>query len=228
MKQQATSLKNGKSILINKGETYECKCCYRTKFEEFVLSVLKQICIKENKPIFTCYDINQYSKYGYNFLYVKDLIVHGNARFDAYMPEGFSTFNRPVLVEIKYNISNRIFDDLMPSDDEHISLYIIGSSKNSKVLNDRVKGKNVIIWGEEIISQWKKEYAVDYYGLFSQKEPEENFIEFETKNQTNKKMLLQIVEDRKLSLVLGAGASIDFGSASWEKLINDFYDENQI
>ena len=32
------------------------------KFEEFVLSVLKQICIKENKPIFTCYDINQYSK----------------------------------------------------------------------------------------------------------------------------------------------------------------------
>lgn len=195
------------------------------KFEEFVLSVLKQICIKENKPIFTCYDINQYSKEDYNFSYVRNLIVHGHARFDAYMPKGFSTFNRPVLVEIKYNISNRIFDDLMASDDEHISLYIIGSSKNSKVLNDRVKGKNVIIWGEEIISQWKKEYAVDYYGLFSQKEPEENFIEFETKNQTNKKMLLQIVEERKLSLVLGAGASIDFGSASWEKLINDFYDE---
>ena len=31
LKQLATSLKNGKSILINKGETYECKCCYRTK-----------------------------------------------------------------------------------------------------------------------------------------------------------------------------------------------------
>ncbi len=132
------------------------------KFEEFVLSVLKQICIKENKPIFTCYDINQYSKDDYNFSYVKDLIVHGNARFDAYMPEGFSTFNRPVLVEIKYSISNRIFDDLMPSNDEHFSLYIVGRAKDSKLLSNRVKGKNVIVWGDEIISQWKKEYAVDY------------------------------------------------------------------
>lgn len=197
------------------------------KFEEFVLSVLKQICIKENKPIFTCYDINQYSKEDYNFSYVRNLIVHGNARFDAYMPEGFSTFNRPVLVEIKYNISNRIFDDLMPSNDEHFSLYIVGSAKDSKLLSNRVKGKNVIVWGDEIISQWKKEYAVDYYGLFSENEPEENFIEFEKKNESNKNLLLQTVMEKNLSLALGAGVSMDFGALKWTKLIESFYNEIQ-
>ena len=197
------------------------------KFEEFVLSVLKQICIKENKPIFTCYDINQYSKNDYNLSYVRNLFVHGNARFDAYMPEGFSMFNRPVLVEIKYNISNRIFDDLMPSYDEHFSLYIVGSTKDSKLLSNRVKGKNVIVWGDEIISQWKKEYAVDYYGLFSENEPEENFIEFEKKNVSNKNLLLQAVMKKNISLALGAGVSMDFGALKWTKLIDSFYNEIQ-
>lgn len=197
------------------------------KFEEFVLSVLKQICIKENKPIFTCYDVNQCSKDDYNFSYVRNMIVHGHARFDAYMPKGFSTFDCPVIVEIKYNISSRMFDDLMPSNDDHISLYIVGSPKNPKELNNRIKGKNVIIWGEEIISKWKKEYAVDYYGLFSENEPEESFIEFKKKNEANKNLLLHTVQEKNLSLALGAGVSMDFGALKWTDLIESFYTEIQ-
>lgn len=199
------------------------------KFEEFVLSVLKQICIIERKPIFTCYDISDYNKNekrnDYNFNYIRNLIVHNNAKFDAFMPRGFLSFEKPVIVEIKYNIHNMSFVDLFPCDKNHISLYIVGGEKSSESLSSRIKDENVFVWGEEKIHEWEKKFSVDYYGLFSHDTPDENLIEFTQKNETNKLLLRQTVKERKLSLALGAGVSIDFGALKWADLIATFYDE---
>ena len=199
------------------------------KFEEFILSVLKQICIKEGKPIFTYYDLGHYNKNETKndnyYSYVRNLIVHNNAKFDAYMPNGFLSFDKPVFVEIKYNIHNMSFNDLYSFDKEHISLYIVGGVKSSKLLSDRIKGKNIYVWGEEKIREWEKEFSVDYYGLFSRDTPDEDLIEFAQKNEANRLLLHQTVKERKLSLALGAGVSIDFGALKWTSLIEAFYDE---
>lgn len=196
-------------------------------FEDFVLSVLKQICLKENKPFYTYYDISQHFINHTKLQFLRNDLIHGKARFDAYMPEGFSVFNQPVFVEIKYNISNCNFDNLINLNDEHLSLYIVGGTKDSNSLSNRIKEKNVIVWGNEVIQQWEKEYSIDYYGLFSNNEPKDIYIEFEKKNESNINLLLQTVMEKNLSLALGAGVSIDFGASKWTKLIESFYNEIQ-
>ena len=199
------------------------------KFEEFIISVLKQICIKENKPIIVEADLNNLYKNNVlkDYPIIFNKVLKREVRFDVFLPNGFLHFDKPVFVEIKYGNYKKNFDDLCPDFGEHISLYIVKSNNNFNKNIRQVNNNEIIVWDEEYIGGWEKEYAVDYYGLYSSNIPEDNLIEFFNKNETNKKLLRKQIQENNLSLSLGAGVSIDFGSFKWDLLIKQFYNEIQ-
>ena len=200
-------------------------------FEEFVLSVLKQICLRNKKPISTYYDDNQFDKGKNVFVEERPDRMWPTAnyyRFDAILPNGIQDFNVPVFVDIKYNIQNMIFTDPLPSNEEHIMLYIVGGEKDREQLSDRIRGKNVHIWGKETINKWKTEFPLDFYVLYAQTLPELDEVDFDQRNDINMSFLRHYVCEHNISLALGAGVSLDFGALSWTKLIDDFYEEIRI
>lgn len=184
-------------------------------FEKFVLSVLRQKCMKQNKPFYSVSDSFQ-KKYKYP----NDFPIQN---FDGYAPEGFDEFECPVIVEIKSNPRNMLFRNLS-SEKNIVTLYIVQREISG---NERIIGNNVYIWGYKIIEKWKKEFPIDDYTYFS-KAPETitaNENDFEEKSKSNFELLLHKIEQTHISIALGAGVSCEYGSKNWNELIQDFYNE---
>lgn len=195
------------------------------KFEDFVLSVLKQICVTQKKRIYTSYDIDDYFNIKHNIFDNKVISKYDLKKFDAFMPDGFLNFTLPVIVEIKHNISKSFFSKKSLNTTDCIILFIVNNLNVSKLLKDSLKTKNVEIWDYNDIRRWKNKFPIDYYGLFSNEEIDKSQIDFYNKNETNIERLKNLVLEKKLSLSLGAGVSIDFGAMSWSDLISSFYNE---
>lgn len=208
---------------INKGQ----------QFASFVLSVIKQKCVSQKKPFFTestylanekrYFDEKRYPDNKHQRFYSPSAF-----RFDGYAPKGFDHFDRPVIVEVKYNLRNYIFRPLDESR-EVVSLYIISTSE--KEAYKKIRDENIYVWGAETIAAWEKQFPIDYYSFYPENldklEQVDELLDFTLKNETNKESLLQKVMEGDISIALGAGVSIEYGAKKWDDLINDFYDEIQ-
>lgn len=103
--------------------------------------------------------------------------------------------------------------------------------------NDIRNGENtellVSFLGDETIERWIKEFPVDYIrsqgntirlgvngeiDKFKKKDFTEN-----SENEINR--LKKDIKNRNLSLILGAGVSVDYGALSWSKLVNAYEEE---
>ncbi len=197
-------------------------------FEEFVLSVIKQKCVSQKKPFF-CELADRVDEKKYLNNNFERNLFSSALRFDGYAPYGFDHFDRPVIIEIKYKPRNFIFRPLDETSNEAITLYVISTSEEDA--RKRVRGDNVFIWGLETIATWESAYPIDFYAfyprIFDTDEQANELLDFKIKNENNKELLMQEVEERKISISLGAGVSIEYGAKKWDDLINDFYDEIQ-
>ena len=194
-------------------------------FEEFVLSVIKQKCVGQNKQFF-CEISDIVDEKDNNF---ERNLFSSTFRFDGYAPYGFDHFKRPVIIEIKYKPRNFIFKALDETINGAITLYVISTSEEDA--RKRVRGNNVFIWGFETISTWQSEYPIDFYAFYTRNFDTDGqaneLIDFKIKNESNKELLMQEVKKQRISVSLGAGVSIEYGAKKWDDLINDFYDEIQ-
>lgn len=202
------------------------------RFEEFVLSVIRQKCVNQSKRFFAgVFDLVESSSAFYN----KDPRNISNeergsfaTRYDGFAPDGFDEFDIPVIIEVKYNPRNMIYKPLIENA-KCISLYII--STNGESARKKIKGERVIVWGWETIRQWEYQYPIDFYAYYLQT-PEElmqiaDLLDFKQKNVSNKGLLRSRIRERNISLSLGAGVSMEHGAKNWDALIEDFYREIQ-
>ncbi len=202
------------------------------RFEEFVLSVIRQKCVNQSRRFFAgAFDFADSRPMFYN----KDLrnipleeggINASKFPYDGFAPDGFDDFYMPVIIEVKYNPRNITYKPLIENA-KCISLYIISTEEKSA--RGKIRGERVVVWGWETIAKWEKQYPTDFYA-YTQRTPEEleqegNLPDLERKNQINKKLLNCKIEEGNISLSLGAGVSIEHGAKSWDKLIKDFYKE---
>ena len=191
-------------------------------FEELVLSVLRQMSISSGKRLL----LSQREKQKY-------LEEHGLATSypsksllscDAIAPDGLEDISDPLVIEIKYNVGNTSFPQLTNTNFFR-TLYIIHSSLTEEKIGR--KDPRVIIWDKNKISEWKHHYPIDYYTFFSDELENDTQIDFESKIRINQKLLRNDILERRISIALGAGASLDFGSLNWNALIKSFYLEIQ-
>ena len=193
-------------------------------FEEFVLSVLKQMCIQEEKRLLISpQEIKQY--FTDPEMVVYDADEKREILCDAIAPDGISNIAGPVFIEIKYNSGNTGFKPIMNNIGNSMSLYIIHGRVNQD--KERRIENSVFVWDRNVIAGWKHKYPIDYYCFFSEELRDSPKLDFESKVAINKKLLRKEIQDHHISLALGAGASLDFGSLSWDKLIQSFYVEIQ-
>lgn len=206
---------------VNNGSTIDNE----RLFESFVLSVIKQKCKKQGKPFYTEYDASKLQK---NLTWLGDKGMRNSFRFDGYAPEGFDDFQQPVIVEVKFNPRNMSYIPLC-YDFEIITLYVISSNASQKVEN--TKYKNVIVWDRRKIQTWEEDYPIDYYAYYGEKDNLTEKIElkdFVQKSDTNFDFLLDQIDKGNISIALGSGVSLDFGSPNWNQLIQNLYDEIQL
>ena len=205
------------------------------RFEEFVLSVIRQKCVNQSKPFFAGdFDFADrrsmlYHEKIQHITFMEKPFFGVGYRYDGYAPDGFDGFDMPVIIEVKYNPRNirDIIYNPLTDDESCISLYII--STNEKEAREKIRGKRVVVWGRETIAGWEKQYPVDFYA-YTDRTPEEleregNLPDFEQKNQSNKMLLNRRIVERNISLSLGAGVSMEHGAKCWGKLIDEFYKE---
>ena len=203
------------------------------KKKKFVLSVIQQKCISQNKPFFSEFTIADFlQNYKDQDSELRNKLAHGLYRFDGYAPQGFDNFTKPVVIEVKYNLRNMNLTSLAADDENYISLYITNSVINYNDRLNRISGKNVYVWDQKIINSWAKEYPIDFYSFYikeikdiEKRRPLEEVLNFAKKIENNKFLLEHLIEDKKISLSLGAGVSLDYGTKGWNQLIEDFYKE---
>lgn len=201
-------------------------------FERFVLSVIRQKCISQKKPFFSEHTMFDFFRYIDKNQELRNEVVHGLIRFDGYAPQGFDEFHKPVIIEVKHNVRNMKFRPLIADDEHYISLYIINSNLSDQDRKRKTIGNNIYVWGQQEISEWAKGYPIDYYSYHAQELKEivkqssfEAVVDFAPKIENNKLLLQKLIEERKVSLSLGAGVSIDYGAKGWDNLINEFFQE---
>lgn len=193
-------------------------------FEEFVLSVLKQMCIQDEKRLLISpQEIKQY--FSDPELCVQDIDEKQIVHCDAIAPDGIADIAGPIFIEIKYNTGNMGFKPIISNREDLTSLYIVhGNLKQDKY---RKKWGSVFVWDRSTIKEWKHRYPIDYYCFFSEELSESPKLDFQSKIAINKKILRKEIQEHRISLAIGAGASLDFGSLKWDDLIDSFYLEIQ-
>ena len=101
-------------------------------FEEFVLSVLKQMCIQDEKRLLISpQEIKQY--FLDPELCVQDIDEKQIVHCDAIAPDGIADIAGPIFIEIKYNTGNMGFKPIISNREDLTSLYIVhGNLKQDK------------------------------------------------------------------------------------------------
>lgn len=202
-------------------------------FERFVLSVIRQKCAVQGKPFFSEFKDTNILKYINPKNEFRNAITHGIRMFDGFAPEGFDDFKMPVIIEVKYNARNMKFYPLLDSK-KYISLFIVNGylKEGSRSNNNGFAEENIVVWDQNTIATWAKEYSIDYYSFYNEKfdKIEKNaslneVLNFDIKIKNNKLLLQELVQKRMISLSLGAGVSLDYGSKGWDVLISDFFKE---
>jgi hypothetical protein len=195
-------------------------------FETFVISVLKQMVERHNQKLYTHFDLENRNYQNESYFDIVQSVLNSRSRPDAYAPNGIENIMSPVFIEIKYNPTSTSFSRII-SDENAISLYIIGSDLQQLKQGESGLDKNVIVWDKSHIERWKDQYPIDYYGYYSNEFPSPNQIKFEDKVALNRRLLVETISRRRLSIALGAGVSRDFGAFGWDQLIDDFYKQIQ-
>lgn len=203
------------------------------EFEKFVLSVIQQKCIAQNKPFFSEFTMNELlQNEKIRDVELHNKLVSGVYVFDGFAPEGFDDFDMPVIIEVKYHVKNMKFTSLTKDDDKYISLYITNANLDEKEIKRRVLGKNVHVWDQHTICLWEKEYPIDFYSFYvedlrnlEKENSLDEILNFSQKNENNKDLLGNLIDGNKISLSLGAGVSIEYGTKGWDNLIKEFYNE---
>ena len=200
------------------------------RFEEFVLSVIRQKCVNQSKRffagVFDFADRNAvfHNEKFQNVPFKEKTFLGVGCRYDGYAPDGFDDFYMPVIIEVKYNPRNLIYKPLT-NDESCISLYIISTSE--KEAREKIRGERVVVWGRETIAKWEKQYPIDFYAYHLQTSEElrqiADLLDFKQKNESNKELLRGRIRERNISFSLGAGVSMEHGAKNWDKLIEDFY-----
>lgn len=204
------------------------------RFEEFVLSVIRQKCVNQSKRFFagvfdfTDRDAVFHNKNLRNISFEKKEYFTAGFVHDGFAPDGFDEFDMPVIIDVKYNPRNMTYTPLI-DDSKCISLYVISSDEKSA--RGKISGERVIVWGRETISQWEKEYPIDFYAYHLQTSKElrqkADLLDFKQKNESNKELLRGRIRERNISFSLGSGVSMEHGAKSWGDLIESFYQEIQ-
>lgn len=90
--------------------------------------------------------------------------------FDGFAPEGFDDFKMPVIIEVKYNARNMKFYPLLDSK-KYISLFIVNGylKEGSRSNNNGFAEENIVVWDQNTIATWAKEYSIDYYSFYNEK-----------------------------------------------------------
>ena len=125
------------------------------EFERFVLSVIQQKCISQNKPFFSEFTIADFlQNYKDQDSGLRNKLAHGLYCFVRYAPQGFDNFTKPVIIEVKYHVRKMNFSSLIEDDENYISLYITNSHLSDNDKKNRILGKNVFVWDQKIINSW--------------------------------------------------------------------------
>lgn len=202
-------------------------------FENTILNVLNEICIKNNKKIILGKDI-----------YKTNLILKlRNIYLDAIVPNGIND-DIYTFVEIRYVSNKKILNDSINKKlnqmtniylNKPFKLLFITILKNESLveLSNVFKNKeiNIEIWGKNEIIKLISDYPIESLALnyanidlipeVYLKSINENLLE--EKNETYKKELITILANYGISLVLGTGVSLDFKTMNWKEIVNNLY-----
>lgn len=200
-------------------------------FEEIVMKVVKQYCLDNNKVLLTNYEINK------------------NMRFDAFAPNGIID-EIPSLIEISYSKS---YDQLFSKIKRGTSFVInavnkLGEKRLKIIFITLIKDKNILKVQREIktinnieIEIWDYNRTIDFLkqhifelkilideGIINNEkileEKKLNIDVISEKSEVNAKLLKKILKDSKISLVIGTGLSLEYGTPSWNELAKNLYD----
>lgn len=211
-------------------------------FYYFVMSVLRQIALSKKQEIF------------FDATIPSDLSSGKTSNltlFDAFAPNGLGNMRGPSIFDFKYYASNKsvnmssVLNRLHKKiKDSHIyaetNIIVVTNipvnSLNQHMIVDNPYQHNVRIhlWGQETISDWIKQYPIDFSNAINLISPTKSKgaeaditdIDFDTKSQNNITALKQIIEtEDNFALVLGAGISVDPGAKTWDSLLKHFTNE---
>ncbi len=203
-------------------------------FENTILDVLKQICIKRNKMLKT------FGKEIY-----EELNNFGIRRvmFDGIAPNGIND-DVYTFVEIKFSATKRFIKESIDRYIQKIKSYDIDikykilfitilKSDSLLELSDLYSKSNIKIeiWGEEDVVKLINKYPIDLATLnyanidliFDDYYEEIRFSQFKEKNEIYKQELRKIIYDYGVTLVLGTGVSLDFKTLNWKDIVNNLY-----
>ena len=200
-------------------------------FEETIMSAIKQYCYENKKDIFFDTAIKM--------------------RFDAYAPKGFDD-DIPTVIEIKYGANKSSYSSFLKRIKNFVSDNIcLGNYRISKlilitlldeatikILRDEIlivsKNLYIDIWSENQTLNFINSYPLEKNILINErliKKEEKNFYyerikekDIEKQSLAYANQLKQKLAKEKISLVIGTGLSLDYGSPSWDKLVKYLYD----
>lgn len=199
-------------------------------FENIILDILKQICNKTNKKIYTLQEVD------------KHFLSNKMQYFDGFAPNGIFD-NLPTFVEIKYSTDKRKIKGLVSNYIQRLKKYlnfydgvklviiVPVDHLNQQDINNAIDGLEIEFWNKQKIEKILYNYPID---LLSMQYANIDFLSydffeklaithFKEKNEMLKEELRNIVFDFGVTLVLGTGVSIDFKALSWDNLVEKLY-----
>lgn len=199
-------------------------------FENIIIDILKQICNKTNKKIYTSQDVD------------KHFLSNKMQYFDGFAPNGIFD-NLPTFIEIKYSTDKRKIKGLISNYIQRLKKYlnfydgvklviiVPVDDFNEQDINNNIEGLEIEVWNKQKIVKMLYNYPIDLLALqyanidFLSYEFFEKLAitHFKEKNETLKSELRNAISDFGVTLVLGTGVSIDFKALSWDNLVERLY-----
>lgn len=170
--------------------------------------------------------------------YANDKFDKIRFRFDAYSKIGFSyeDIEIPGPVIFEYKLTNSLdylksivqkFLEKIPDGTKFV--FIVYGLSEYEIRHSDIPQDNIYYLANETIEKWINEYPLDYIKsqdlerLYNNTKVNRFEIsDFINYNQYVVDRLKNDIDNGDLSIVLGAGVSVDYGAASWEALVSSF------